>query len=198
MTQQENLGRFRIGIFDKSLNVIIKPDTDYDVIDSKGKNGKNQYHFVIYGDFSIDENGNYIKDKYGKYIKKELLRKLIDPKYEDAYSYDEWFSSKMEFCFGDFYWIREYPENFTLLQCTGLKDKNGKLIYEGDIVEGNEKIWEIRWKNCCLGFVDVKCKYQAHWELRADTEGTDYVILGNIHTHPELLTAIETGEEIRL
>lgn len=79
------------------------------------------------------------------------------------------------------------------IQSTGLKDKNGKLIYEGDIVEGNGKTWEIRWKNCCLGFVDVKCKYQAHRELRADTEGTDYVILGNIHTNPELLTALKTG-----
>lgn len=66
-----------------------------------------------------------------------------------------------------------------VMQYTGLKDKNGKEIYEGDIVEhwsdrkiGVKKV--IKWKNTGMytGF---------------NTIGINVEIIGNIHENPELL-----------
>lgn len=75
-------------------------------------------------------------------------------------------------------------------QCTGLKDKNGKLIYEGDIVraiysdgitEFGLPIYHNRQGGFSVGFYNS----DAGW-LDEDFVGKVEVI-GNIHENPELL-----------
>ncbi|EGC8271575.1 hypothetical protein H9181_002045 [Listeria monocytogenes] len=73
----------------------------------------------------------------------------------------------------------------TLGQYTGLKDKNGKKIFEGDIC------WEEH--NECYGVVKFEeGKFLYVWENIAEDlwEVADSIeIYGNIHENPELLEA---------
>jgi len=101
--------------------------------------------------------------------------------------------------FHDFYdELGRQIEEVILMQSTGLKDKNGKEIFEGDIV----RIWDneedgIR-KDIQIGFVeydrcwcvDIKV-YVNYIDVKGKThilEFGNYIeVLGNIHENPELL-----------
>lgn len=84
-----------------------------------------------------------------------------------------------------------------LMQSTGLKDKNGRLIYEGDIVKTEDgDILVIKWgKNgfntpelfTSVGFIMSTRTSWGEGYMQFDKEEPYYEVIGNIHENPELL-----------
>ena len=85
---------------------------------------------------------------------------------------------------------RFYPQG-TLEQYTGLKDKNGKEIYEGDILTWAGHYIGDYWQKVNIGKVyydegsyDVENSGDDFWSL---VKNHKVEIIGNIHENPELL-----------
>ena len=75
---------------------------------------------------------------------------------------------------------------FVFEQCTGLRDKNGKTIYEGDIVETHDYTTEHSQIVFDKGCYVLKSKDVAIYDHLSSYE-KQCEIIGNIHENPELL-----------
>lgn len=113
--------------------------------------------------------GNFIKDNWGDTYG-ELIYGILQDREAPA---------------GLAGWIpkRVLPE--TVGEYTGLTDKNGKKIFEGDIIRSNSERGYIEYypNDCAFDVVD---DHGFYWLI---SEMSNIEVIGNIHDNPELLEA---------
>lgn len=109
-------------------------------------------------------------------------------------------------------YIRDINENVmayiddesTICQCTGLKDENGKLIWENDILH-NGNYFVVKWNAPCARFDIVLnnshnipigkwepmiCDWKTN-DFKEYRKSVDYEVIGNIFDNKELLESEE-------
>lgn len=126
--------------------------------------------------------------------------------YEWLYRYNEWLYGFPYITRKNAVKINWYCSNFgsmitdevdpeTVGQYTGLTDKNGRKIFEGDIIEGHcHSQWNHELMRCVIAY------NRDHFEARHYTNGIhgnyftyktvfskDVVVIGNIYDNPELI-----------
>lgn len=117
-------------------------------------------------------------------------KKMIDSSWSDV-SISAWMDSwkwgiTLHSCGGEF---MDRFEDVILLQYTGLKDKNGKEIYQSDIVAINEGICLVVWID---KFASWAIDRQGWAYLHFFGEAVDPLrceVIGNIYENPDLLKA---------
>lgn len=120
--------------------------------------------------------------KFRAWLKKEQ-------KMDNYIDHISWLEDEL-YCIGDGITYMVSAEDLVLMQSTGLVDKNGKEIFEGDILDYKGRKALVRWHGSYASFiyrfVDELQKRNTEWKplylayMKCE-------IIGNIYENPELL-----------
>lgn len=120
--------------------------------------------------------------KFRAWLKKEQ-------KMDNYIDHISWLEDEL-YCIGDGITYMVSAEDLVLMQSTGLKDKNDKEIFEGDILDYRGRKALVRWHGSYASFiyrfVDEPHKQKAEWKplylayMKCE-------IIGNIYENPEFL-----------
>lgn len=117
------------------------------------------------------DNGEW---KYGSYVYQYGCHEILLERCEGEYGFDHY-----------------SVDPATVGQYTGLKDKHGKRIFEGDIVTAY--VYEAEYENEYLSNTPIKVTWCSGYFFPFYLNGcwrsgvSDIEIIGNIHDNPELL-----------
>ena len=120
--------------------------------------------------------------KFRAWLKKEQ-------KMDNEIDHISWLEDEL-YCIGDGITYMVLAEDLVLMQSTGLKDKNGKEIFEGDIVDFKGRKAIIKWHGAFASFIYRFIDEPQERKPKWDPLFLAYLkleIIGNIYENPELL-----------
>jgi len=139
-------------------------------------------------------------------MEREILFRGIDACYniENGHNENVWRIGSLVSCINGDFCIKQKPKAYgysglsdkiipeSVGQFTGVCDKNGEMIFEGDIIKGKRpygEYWIVRWDEKRCGFFLSglrECDFAAYDKGYKINSGRNEVI-GNIHDNKELL-----------
>lgn len=124
--------------------------------------------------------------KFRAWLKKEQ-------KMDNYIDHISWLEDEL-YCIGDGITYMVSAEDLVLMQSTGLVDKNGKEIFDGDIVQFEDCYTETDFLYVNTGIVEwsqgsftITNRDSVEMGDLLDGEFLDVTIIGNVYENPELL-----------
>lgn len=127
----------------------------------------------------------------GDWVQGNTLHSSLDEMFiVELFGDGRWFTAPREVC-GSLLQV----DPATVGHCTGLKDKNGKLIFEGDIFK------DLRGRICAVEWDEENARFLGVRKVGSDRfiayvgQEPSVEVIGTIHDDPELLGGETGGDE---
>ena len=98
----------------------------------------------------------------------------------------------LSYVFLEEFYADEYIIPETLGQYTGLKDKNGTKIFEGDVVSYNGALYKVVFEDRNLSaYFGIAISAIETWQFSYQVPSDHMEVVGNIYDNPELLEEVK-------